>query len=118
MKKVIEHAKKEKAVYSSDFSNHLFDVCGPEVEVQFSFNYGSKYDGSRLTLHLTDSEVESLLDVVKSKITENYKKEMCELLHTYDKQYNEAADFRDWEHCDIIGNNIDIIKHIINQEEK
>lgn len=118
MKKIIEPAKREKAVYLSDFSGHQFDECGPDVEVLFSFNYGSKYDGSRITLHLTDREVESLLDAVKSKITENYKKEMRELLHTYDKQYNEAADFRDWDHCDIIGNNIDIIKHIINYEEK
>ena len=118
MKKIIEPAKREKAVYHSDFSDYQFDECGPNVEVKFSFNYGSKYDRSEITLHLTDDEVECIFDVIKSKITNDYKRQMHELLCNYDKQYNEAADFREWDHCDIIGNNIDLIKHIINYEEK
>jgi hypothetical protein len=118
MKKIIEHAKKEKAVFCSDFSGHQFDECGPDAEVTFSFNYGSKYDGSQITLHLTDNEVECLFDVIKSRVTSDYKKEMNILLHKYDKQYDEAMAFRDWDHCNIIGNNVNIIKHIINYEEK
>jgi hypothetical protein len=118
MKEIIEHAKKEKAVYRSDFSDYEFDEGGPDIDLKLSFNYGSKYDGAALSLHLTDSDVECILDIIKSKITDNYKKEMERLLNRYIKQYNEAVDFRDWDHCDCLGNSIDIIKHIIDYKEE
>jgi hypothetical protein len=118
MKQIIEHAKKEKAVYHSDFSDYEFDGCGPDVDVKINFSYGSKYDGAALSLHLTDSDVECILDVIKSKITDKYKKEMTGLLDRYNEQYNEAVDFREWGRCDILGNNVDIIKHIIDYKEE
>lgn len=71
MKKVIEPATNETAVYYSDFSGICFDHFGPNAELTFEFNYGSKYDSGTVKLHLSDEEAEQVLSFIKTKLTKD-----------------------------------------------
>lgn len=117
MKQIIEPAKKERAIYSSDFSDQKYNDFGPPVELQINFNYGSRYDGAQLSLHLDDNDIESILEFIKKKINHQYKAHMTSLLDKYEKQYNDAMDFREWEHCDLIGRSIDLIKYVVDYKD-
>lgn len=77
MKKILEPACEEDAIYYSDFSGKLLDsfINAPPCELKINFNYGSIYDGENLTLHLTDDEAKSLLEYIKLNLTEEAKKE-------------------------------------------
>ena len=70
MKKITKPSQREESVYYSDFSGHLLDQFGPQVELKINFNYGSKYDNSSLELDLTDEEVLPLLKLIASKLYE------------------------------------------------
>ena len=61
MKKVLREEVKEESVYYSDASGKCFGMLLPEAEVEIRFNYGSKRDGEKFILHLSDSEAEELL---------------------------------------------------------
>jgi hypothetical protein len=67
MKKVIQPLIHETSVYYSDFTNECMHEF-PPVEITILCNYGSKYDGEHLTLHLTDKDLEEVLDFIKTKI--------------------------------------------------
>lgn len=118
MKKIIEPAKKENAVYNSDFSGKTFDGFGPPVDIKICFNYGSRYDGSELTLHLDDDDVQSILELVKNKTTKRYKDYVSSLLEKYEEKYCDAMSFRDWDHCDILGNNIDLMRYMVDYKDE
>lgn len=77
MKKIIKPAKKEKAKYYSDFSGEKFGDCGPEAEIKFVFNYGSRFDGEKIKLHLSDSESVEVLDFIKQKLSKEKKKQLA-----------------------------------------
>jgi hypothetical protein len=74
MKVILQPSQKEDAVYYSDFKGHLFDQFGPNVTLKFSFNYGSKNDEQDFEIHLTDEEAQPIIDLIKSKMSEESKK--------------------------------------------
>jgi hypothetical protein len=74
MKFVRSPKQEEIAYYTSDFSGSEYDFQeSPAVELNIKCNYGSDYDGTDLTLHLTDSELEEVLDFIKGKLHETTK---------------------------------------------
>jgi hypothetical protein len=72
MKKVLKPAEYEDAIYYSDFSGKLLNET-PPIEIVVDFNYGSKYDGCKLELHLDDEDFDQLLNFLKTKLSEDFK---------------------------------------------
>jgi hypothetical protein len=69
MKHVIQEKINELANYQSDFSGVEFETqWAPTIELNIQCNYPSDYDGANITLHLTDSELEDILDFIKPKL--------------------------------------------------
>jgi hypothetical protein len=80
MKKVLVPSTKEESVYYSDFTGKCFGIFDPEVVLKLQFNYGSERDGSEITLHLTDCELEPILEIIKNNLTEEAKKSLLNTL--------------------------------------
>lgn len=76
MKKILEPAKIETAVYYSDFRGKVFQYGIPEVEINFVFGYGSERDGLDYTLHLTTEEYKELEVFLSKKLLPEVKKEI------------------------------------------
>lgn len=114
MKKIIKPLEKEQAAYYSDFSGKCFGEWGGPVDVKIEFNYGSKYDGSQISLHLSDEEAQHLLDCIKLKLSPDYKLSLKKQLDKQEKEYCESADFRDWESCGQKQNSIDLIEYLLD----
>jgi hypothetical protein len=72
MKKILKPKEAEDAIYYSDFSGKLLRET-PPVEINIDFNYGSKYDGCKLEIHLTDEEFDDLLNFLKEKLSTDFK---------------------------------------------
>jgi hypothetical protein len=106
MKKVIKPAEREEAVYYSDFSGKSFGAFSPPVELSISFNYGSKYDGAGIQLDIDDDELEPVLEIIKKSISEDCKNKIRKNLEQSEKRYEDSMQMRDWEHCDILSNNL------------
>ena len=88
MKKVIVPEQKEEANYFSDFTGQPFgDLYHPPVTLRLEFNYDSKYDGSEITLHLSDKDVAPILDLISSKLNPDFKKSLEVELEENDEQY-------------------------------
>lgn len=117
MKKIIKPLEKEEATYYSDFSGKCFGEWYPPVEVKIEFNYGSKYDSSKIVLHLSDKEAESLIDLVKTKLSDDYKDHLKKELHKQDEEYCEHVDFRDWESCEQKINSIALIEYLLDKQQ-
>lgn len=117
MKKILKPLEREEAVYYSDFSGTVFDECGPAIEVKIDFEYGSKYDGARLKLHLTDKEFESVLSLIKEKSSQDFKKELQKQLDLQEDNYEDAMQMRDWSYCDQTYNNISLYREILDKNE-
>jgi hypothetical protein len=75
MKKVTKPSENEEAVYYSDFSGKLLNWVEPPVKLILDFNYGSKYDESKIELDLDDDDAKLILDFLKTKLLEESKKE-------------------------------------------
>lgn len=74
MKHVIQEKINEQANYQSDFSGVEFEPqWSPAVELNIQCNYGSDYDGANLTFHLTDSELEEVIDFIRPKLASTTK---------------------------------------------
>lgn len=74
MKHVIQEKINEQANYQSDFSGVEFEPqFSPPVELNIQCNYGSDYDGTNITFHLTDSELEEILEFIKPKLAPTTK---------------------------------------------
>ena len=97
MKKIIKPAEKAVCVYFSDFSGKLFGEFDPDVRIKIEFNYGSKYDGAEIELHMTDEESSSLLEHIKEKLSDDFKIAKKKELDYYEKQYDESMQMRDWD---------------------
>lgn len=113
MKKVIKPAEKEEAVYYSDFTGKCFGVYEPETTLSIKFNYGSKYDGETLILHLSDEEAELVLEFIKSNISEDYKKAIKEKLYRQSVDLDDAIDARDYTQADIHANCCEFLKSLL-----
>ena len=115
MKRITKPSQREEATYYSDFSGkHFGNYCSP-VEVKIEFNYGSKYDGSLIGLHLTDDEVEFILDVIKKRTTSDYKDFLKKCLHKNETNELDAAEFRDWDSCKMIQNSTFLLEKLLEE---
>lgn len=71
MKKITKPSEDEEAVYYSDFTGKILSsdlTHKSPVKLKLDFNYGSKYDGDTIILHLDDNDAEEILNFLKSKI--------------------------------------------------
>lgn len=100
MKKIFRPAEKEEAVYFSDFSGKSFGEFDPPVELKISFNYGSKYDGTEVTVDLDDEEIKPILDILKQSISEDFKKTIKNRLDKLENDFEISVQMRDWDSCD------------------
>jgi hypothetical protein len=114
MKKIIKPLEKEQSVYYSDFSGKCFGEWGSPVDIKIEFNYGSKYDGSQISLRLSDEETEHLLYSIKLKMSNDYKLSLKKQLYKQEKEYCESVDFRDWENCEHKQKSIELIEHLLD----
>jgi len=118
MKKITKPAEKEESIYYSDFSGKCFGEWLSPVEIKIEFNYGSKYDGAFLGLHLDDEDVSSILEVIKNKMSIEYSEFLKKKLKDCDNSYYESVQFRDWDSCAMRGNSIDLLNFLLNVDEK
>lgn len=77
MKKITKPLEQEEAVYYSDFSGKIFEGgFEPPVKLKLEFNYGSKYDGSKLELDLDDDDATIIIDFLKKHLNEESKEKL------------------------------------------
>lgn len=106
MKKVTKPAKKEQATYYSDFDGVCFGDFEPPVQLNVSFSYGSKYDGTDISLHLTEAEITPILDIIKKNISADFKDSVRKLIKCQEESYEESMQMRDWDYCDKLSNTL------------
>lgn len=99
MKKIIQPSSVEEAVFYSDFSGKCFGEHVP-IKLTIEFDYGSKFDGSFLTLDLDDEDVVNILNLVKNKLSVDKKNDLLFKRDELEQLYTESLDGRDWGHCD------------------
>lgn len=100
MKIVKTPSTPEKSVFLSDFSGKEFPYVTPEVRVTMEFNYGSQYDGARLSIDLFEKEASEILEIIFRNLHEDSKKIMKHALENSWDEYVKCADMRDWQGCD------------------
>jgi hypothetical protein len=114
MKKIIVPEQIEEASYFSDFTGQPFGYSPcPPVTLKLEFNYGSVYDGSEVTLHLSDKDVEPILELIKSKLNPDVKKTLGQELIDNDEEYFKAIESRDALECDIKVNSRMLLEKLI-----
>lgn len=69
MKKILTPAIREDSVYYSDFTGKCFGKFEPDVTLTLQFNYGSKYDGTKIELDLSDKDCDIILNLIKNHLT-------------------------------------------------
>jgi len=68
MKRIITPNQDEEALFFSDFTGKpVGGDYGPQAELTIDFNYGSKYDTRQITLHLSDDDVDVLINFLNTK---------------------------------------------------
>ena len=82
MKVIQVPAEKEEALYFSDFSGKPLDLCGPDITLTLDYGYGSIDDGTRIVLHLDDSDIRDVIELLSRKTNTNSK------LAFFKKYYN------------------------------
>ena len=117
MKKITKPAEREEASYYSDFTGKAFGSCCAPIDLKISFNYGSNRDGAMLALHLDDLDVKPFLDLIKTKLCSNTKKDLKKKLKKEEKSFEESMQFRDWDCCDALSNDIWLIRELIDITE-
>lgn len=117
MKKITKPAERENAVYYSDFTGKAFGDRGAPVNLKLEFNYGSDRDGASLLLHLSDDDVKPILDLIKQSFCSNTKKYLKKQLTAKEKSFDESMQFRDWDSCDFISNDIWLIRELLGITE-
>lgn len=113
MKKIIKPAEREEAVYYSDFSGKNLGKFAVPVELKISCGYESKYDGSEIALHLDDDDLEKILSMVKTLVSENFKKSVLEKNKKFEKNYEDSMQMRDWDYCDRLLNGRDLLNKLV-----
>lgn len=113
MKKVLKPYQKEESVFYSDFTGKCFGDLEPEVTMTMHFNYGSKYDGATLKLHLTDKEAEKITAIIKENLSADTKNDMKKRLQDHQNNLNDSVDARDWSQSEYYGNSITFVKTLI-----
>ena len=113
MKKIIKPAEKEEAVYYSDFSGKCFGEFDSHIKLTLDFGYGSKYDGSMLKFDLDDKDIEDIVFLLKSKLSNDTKKVLKDMYTRLDNDYDNNIQARDWFSCNYICNEKALIKKLI-----
>jgi len=117
MKKIIKPKQHEEATYFSDFTGQPFGgMFHPPVELTFKFNYGSIYDGSEITLHLSDKDIEPILNIISSKLNPDYKKDLKDTLDDNNEELDMAMDSRDPMMCEYYISCNSLIKKLLGNE--
>jgi hypothetical protein len=116
MKKIVKPAQREEAKVYSDFSGERFPHDIPEVTIKFEFNYGSQFDESKIEFDLTEKEAKEILDLIKSKLSQQRKELMKENLKDSNTNYQQCMEARDWDGCEYYGSNNLLYKYFLNQE--
>ena len=116
MKKVITPKQYEEAIYFSDFSGQPFDQFGPPVTLKLEFNYGSEYDQSEITLHLSDRDTAPILDLISSKLNPDFKKSLEQDLEENNEAFEDALDARDPMECTYRISCNNLIKRLLGRE--
>jgi hypothetical protein len=117
MKNIIKPQQREEAEIFSDFSGERFEHDIPEVTLKFSFNYGSKFDDSEITFHLTDKESEGILETIKKRLSQKSKDLMETQLNKVSKDYSDSFDCRDWNGCDYYLASMDLFRYFLDLKE-
>jgi hypothetical protein len=113
MKKTTKPAQQEEATYYSDFSGKCFGEMHPPVELILDFGYGSKYDGSKLRFDLDDNDIEDILALLKSKLSNDSKKALKTMYTILDQKHDDSVQSRDWDDCRFTCNEQDLLKRLI-----
>jgi hypothetical protein len=113
MKKTTKPAQREEATYYSDFSGKCFGEMHPPVELVIDFGYGSKHDGSKLSFDLDDDDIQDILVLIKSKLSNDAKKGFKTMYTVLDDKYEDSVQSRDWTDCNFICNEKDLLKKLI-----
>jgi hypothetical protein len=113
MKKIIKPSEPEEAVYYSDFKGTCFNNMEPDIEIKIEFNYGSKYDGSQLKLHLTDDEFDVILKTIKENVSNEFKKTIKNFINQSEKDFDDSMQCRDWLNCEYSLNNTELLRKIL-----
>jgi hypothetical protein len=112
MKKVIVPKTYEQAVYYSDFTGKCFSML-PNVELTIEFNYGSKFDGTSLKLELSDEDIMPIIDLIKSKLSEDYKFKLKSENFINNINHDDAMDSRDFSQAELYSNKLELNKILI-----
>jgi hypothetical protein len=105
MKKIIQPEQAEESLYFSDFTGKPFmDGLPPSIELKFNFNFGSKYDGASLNFDLSDQDFESLLPILREKLSTDAKKELETTLHQLDLQLEDGIQSKCYSTCEYVSN--------------
>ena len=113
MKKVIKPSAQEQAVYYSDFKGKCFGDFYPNATLSFQFDYGSKYDGEALTVHLSDEEAEEVLEFLKTKMSEDFKESLKRKLNKQQNNLDDAIQARDYSQSDYYSNSCNLLQFLL-----
>ena len=116
MKKIIKPKQFEEAIYFSDFSGKPFGTFKPPVTVKIEFGYGSIHDQSELVLHLDDKDMLPILELIKSKLNPDCKKQMKNDLNDVEENYEEAIQSRDVASCEYYASTNHLLRTLIGEE--
>ncbi len=117
MKKIVKPAQNAEVEIYSDFSGIRFGHDIPEVTIKFDFNYGSKFDDANIEFDLSEEEAKEILDLVKSKLSQQRKDLMLERLMKANANYEQCMDSRDWNGCDYYGSDVSLCKYFLDKED-
>ena len=116
MKKIIKPKQHEEAAYFSDFTGQPFgELYHPPVELTLKFNYGSKFDESEITLHLSDKDINPIIELISTKLNPDYKKDLEETLKDNDEELDMAIDSRDPIMCEYYISCNSLIRRLIGK---
>ena len=118
MKKIIKPAEREEAVYYTDFLGESCGEMNAPIELNISFNYGSIYDGDSIKLDLNDKEIKPFLDLIKSKMSQDYKDFLYKKMVKIEYDYEDSMQFRDWNDCDYKINSLHLLRYMLDLKEE
>lgn len=116
MKKVLKPVEPEEAVYFSDFSGKSLGKFDAPVEIDISFNYGSKFDGASLKIHLDDEEVKPLLKLIYDSVNVDYKKSLKNKKNKIEADYDASVQMRDWDACTMENNILNLLNYFLENK--
>jgi hypothetical protein len=113
MKKITKPATREECFYVSDFQGVEFGKYDPHVELKLTFNYGSIYDGTDFSLHLTDNELDPIMDVIRKNLSEEYKIELEKQLSILETNQEKLIESKEWIACEYGQKAIHFLKRLL-----